>query len=399
MEHVNAFAQYSTHPFHNLNTLCGLPTSINAIKWDAIILHYSLFGIFDYKLDDSQREFIRNYTSCPKIAFFQDEYRHCRRRFDFINEMGIDAVCTMLEPEWHVATYQKHTNAKTIISAIPGYVCDDTVRLCQQYTKPFGSRSIDVGYRARPLDYYMGRGAQEKTQIADLFLEHAKDLPLTLDVKTGERDRIYGNHWYEFLGSCKSVLGVESGVSIFDITGEVEQIYQSAMKRNPGMTFEEFAPLVERFEDQIYYRTISPRHFESAASGATQILFEGRYSNLMQPYVHYQPLKKDFSNFDEVVALLQNPTHMQDLARNAYRDLIESGDCSYRGFLRKFDQALQNMGVAPTSPSKRQQALLNRLRREYAVLWKLAQLKSVRNWQFPGRSRVARIAKSLFGLT
>ena len=56
-----------------------------------------------------------------------------------------------------------------------------------------------------------------------------------------------------------------------------------------------------RWEDNVYYRTISPRHFEAAAFRICQVLFEGRYSGVLEPMVHYIPLKKDFSNIDEVI--------------------------------------------------------------------------------------------------
>ena len=52
---------------------------------------------------------------------------------------------------------------------------------------------------------------------------------------------------------------------------------------------------------KIPYRTISPRNFEAAAFRVCQILYEGHYSGVMEPMRHYIPLRKDFSNFDEVV--------------------------------------------------------------------------------------------------
>ena len=44
----------------------------------------------------------------------------------------------------------------------------------------------------------------------------------------------------------------------------------------------------------VYYLTMSPRVFEAAAVRSCQILFEGRYSGILEPMVHYIPLKKDF---------------------------------------------------------------------------------------------------------
>ncbi len=85
--------------------------------------------------------------------------------------------------------------------------------------------------------------------------------------------------------------------SIFDIDDTVRPQYERLTAEHPGISFDEaYAKLLHRFEDKIRYRTISPRHFEAAAFRVCQILFEGRYSEIMQPMIHYIPLKKDFSN-------------------------------------------------------------------------------------------------------
>ena len=62
-----------------------------------------------------------------------------------------------------------------------------------------------------------------------------------------------------------------------------------------------------RWDHNFSYRTISPRHFEAAAFRICQVLFEGEYSGVLRPMVHYIPLKKDFSNFDQVVGLIGDP--------------------------------------------------------------------------------------------
>ena len=77
-------------------------------------------------------------------------------------------------------------------------------------------------------------------------------------------------------------------------------------------------------EEEIPYRTISPRHLEAAAFRVCQILFEGRYAGLLEPMVHYIPLRKDFSNLDEVLDRFRDADLRAQIAENAYRDLIAS---------------------------------------------------------------------------
>jgi hypothetical protein len=84
---------------------------------------------------------------------------------------------------------------------------------------------------------------------------------------------------------------------------------------------------------------------------ACQILFEGRYSGVMQPGIHYIPLRKDFSNLDEVLRLFRDPRVRRELTENAHRDMIASGNYSYRRFIEGFDRDLIEAGLAPDPSS------------------------------------------------
>src|SRR6185295_10312129 len=139
--------------------------------------------------------------------------------------------------------------------------------------------------------------------------------------------------------------GVETGVSIFDTEDVVREECERILTANPTTTFDEILEQVlAPWENKIYYRTIGPRHFEAAAFRVCQILFEGEYSGILQPMVHYIPLKKDFSNFDNVIQLLSDRAIREELTENAYRDLIASGRYSYAKFIDVFDKELEEQG-------------------------------------------------------
>ena len=76
-------------------------------------------------------------------------------------------------------------------------------------------------------------------------------------------------------------------------------------------------------------------------------MFEGHYSGAMQPMVHYIPLRKDFSNFDEVIERMRDAELRRTLVENAHRDLIASGDWSYARFIAQVDGVLADAGLAP----------------------------------------------------
>lgn len=395
MQHVNAFERYSQFKIWKVNTELGFPKGLKNLQFQIVVLHYSLFGCWPFALNEQFLTYIEE-SKAYKIAFFQDEYRYWPPRIEFLNHCKVDCVYTLIEPAYFKETYQKHTRVPKLVYNLTGYVSNDLVKLAQTLSKPDKERTIDVSYRARQLPFYMGQGSQEKYSIALEFRKRAADLGLTLDVETAENKRIYGDKWYEFLANSCAVLGVEAGVSIFDIDNEVYPQYEQLIAENPNLSFEEvYQKLLYRYEDNIFYRTISPRHFEAAALRVTQILFEGQYSGLMHPMVHYIPLKKDFSNFDEVFRMFNDQALRGELTENAYRDLIASGKYSYQRFIESFDQELFGEGLQPKIAAAEVQNVTELLQKDRATRMMWAKIRSLRSRPFLGRKKVKLLAQPL----
>jgi hypothetical protein len=184
---------------------------------------------------------------------------------------------------------------------------------------------------------------------------------------------IYGPAWYDFMASCRATLGVEAGVSVFDLEDNVRAQCEKLINEKPDISFEELSELLlHEWEDNIFYRTISPRHFEAAAFHVAQILFEGRYSGAMEPMVHYIPLKKDFSNFDEVVKLLKDDALCKEITGNAYKELIASGKYSYASFIRGIDDILLKNGCSPGINTNAPEKVFSLFRRQSAFRYAMA---------------------------
>lgn len=396
LEHMDSLRRHSQFAVWNVNTELGFPPGLGGVQVQIIVLHYSLFGAWPYRLGAAFTEYLVRCRDSYKVAFFQDEHRYCQNRFAFLSQYRIDCVYTLLEPPWVKDVYQKYAQVPRVICNLTGYISADLIEMARQRGKREEERTIDVGYRARPLAYYMGRGAQEKTEIAERFLQHARELELCLDIKTGEEDRIYGDAWYEFLANCRGVIGVEAGVSVFDLEDQVRPACDRLLAENPGISFAEVEEkILAPWEDNIYYRTISPRHFEAAALRVCQILYEGRYSGILQPMVHYLPLKKDFSNFDQVMHLFQDPAVRRELTENSYRDLIASGRYDYRRFIEGFDAALGEAGFRPDLDKAVAQAVTKRLQKGDWRRQARAQIKAALHRPFPGKPLLKKLAQPL----
>lgn len=396
-EHVDAFQAHSGFPVWPVNTELGFPPGLQEFRFRVVVLHYSLFHPAGYSLDAGFLDYLHACRQSYTIAFFQDEYHYCQRRFRFLNDHQVDCVYTLLEPAQFPKVYGRFTNVPSLIYSLPGYVPRELEVRGRGNIKPAAERGIDVGYRGRKLPAYMGRGAQEKYDIAVEFQRRASGTGLRLDIEAEERQRIYGNKWFAFMENCRAVLGVESGVSIFDVEDEVRPHVERLVAENPGISFEELSErLLSPWEERIPYRTISPRHFEAAALRTSQILFEGEYSGLMQPMVHYIPLRKDYANFDDVVSMFNDAAFRQELADNAYRDLIASGSYTYEKFIAGFDQGLREAGFAPAAATLDRRPIDRALRQGNVRRQVRTRLRHARHREFPGRRLLRPLFKPFF---
>ncbi|MGA2755812.1 MAG: hypothetical protein ABSF58_00485 [Solirubrobacteraceae bacterium] len=353
-EHIHAFAAHSRFAIWELNADLGLPAGLNDVHPSVVFLHYSLYSPQGYNLSPALAEFVRSIDAL-KVAFFQDEFHYCRQRFDFVNDVGIDLVYTHVHPQDIPHVWGRYTPRVQARFNYPGYVDPQMLAAAARFSRPDAERDIDVGYRGRPLQPYMGSGAPEKVLVGERFRELAAATTLRVDINTQEDGRLYGAQWYRFLGRCHAMLGVESGTSYLDLEDEVLHDYNRRRAEGRPVTLEALqeGPL-GRWDHNFSYRTISPRNFEAAAFRICQVLFEGEYSGVLEPMVHYVPLKKDFSNFDEVVALIRDPRARTEIVERAHRDLIQSGSYSYERFVADVDRDLLALGLDPAvEPAQR----------------------------------------------
>lgn len=339
-DHIESFRLYSHHNVHILSFLRRLPENIDLDRFDAILLHYSIqLGYLGYHyLDQKSRLRIKNFRGL-KAAFIQDEYRSVEDVLDSLVLMNIDLLFTCL-PDYEVEKVYPRSrvpNLKTIHN-LTGYVSE---RLLHQSVQTVKHRPIDVGYRTRPMPFWLGELGYEKWQIAHKFMKYSAGSGLTTDISYDESDRIYGQKWIAFISSCKSVLGVESGASVFDFTGKIKERVENYLSEYPNADFFDVQKkFLKPFEGKIYLNQISPRCFESAALKTVMVLYEGNYSGILVPDRHYITLKKDFSNFSEVLSKLKDDRYLQEMADRTYAEVAKNPKFHYRSLVKMIDKAI-----------------------------------------------------------
>ena len=338
-DHCESFRKYSRHDYYYFNPVGkDKPQWLRLDDFDAVMIHYSISTISGFYLRPSWIDALRA-AKAHKIMFIQDEYRKVDEHVARMQLFGVDALFTCVPFAEVPKVYgQEKLPDTSIFCTLTGYVPEYLEKLQPDFDAP---RPIDVGYRSRTLGFWYGELGQEKARIASEFVRHAAGSGLACDISAREEDRIYGKAWVRFLQSCRCTLGTESGASVFDFSGEIETRVKDYLAAHPGAAYEETRELFFKNEDgKIRLNQISPRVFEAAACGSCLVMFEGEYSGLVKPDEHFIPLKKDFSNFEEVLAKIQDRRYIAAMARRAHQHLIVNREYSYQRFAEGFDRAL-----------------------------------------------------------
>lgn len=340
-DHLNAFGQHSRHRVQELSFLRELPAGLDLGQFDVLVIHYTIAigWLSAHYLSAASKQRVREFQGL-KALFIQDEYRAVKELHESLRLMQIDLLFTCVpEGEIEKVYPEEALPGLTKLNNLTGYVPQHLVELS---VAPIAMRPIDVGYRSRKFPYWLGELACEKWQIAERFGELAAGSGLVLDLSHNEGDRLYGPAWTRFIGSCKAVLGVESGASVFDFDGTLQKAVEDHVAAHPDATFEEVQrKFLAPFEGLVRYNQISPRSFEAAALRTVMVLFEGEYSGILQAGRHYVPLRKDFGNLPDVLALLRDASALQRIADTAYEEIACNDAYGYRAFIGRFDDAIE----------------------------------------------------------
>jgi hypothetical protein len=376
-DNVNSFSKYSKLNILSFNTRYGIPKELKKLKFSIIIIHYSLAAYLVLKKNHQQNALIEVYnyllsSISLKIAFFQDEMHNCQRRFKLINELKIEYIYSLLEEKYFQKVYKKNTKVKNIKSYLTGYVSDELIDKENAYYKTFDLRTLDIVCRARKLPLYFGKGAQEKSEIMETFIKIIKDKKLNfkIDMSSSENSRIYGDRWFKFLSNAKFMIGAMAGTSIFDISGKVEDIIEEHLRKNPNSNFEElYNNNLKYYENNINYRTISPRLFECAALRVCMILYRDSYQGIFIADRNYIALEKDFSNIDQVLNQMKDQQLVNNIIDNTYKDIILSNRWHFKLFFEDFDKFLINLNCNIRCTPEQKKNILIIINKPSLIVW------------------------------
>ncbi len=340
--HLYSFANYlkNAKNFY-LNVAFPIPNYIFHIDFDLLIFHTTFLSRLKWSFIP-YKEFIRDYKSLKKIKavkiiFPQDEFIRSNVICEFINDFEIDVVFTTSgKDEWDKIYPYVDKNRVKFHTVLTGYLDEHTVERVKKLLKNNEKRPIDIGYRVTKVPYSLGYHGYMKEEIAHIFKKHASDNGLKIDISTKEEDIFLGFDWYNFLLRCKYIIGIEGGSSLLDFDGSIRKKVEKYLEKHPEADFHEVKRnCLDNLDGGLKLFAISPRHLESCITKTCQILIEGEYNGILKAWLHYIPVKKDYSNIKEVINLIKEDSLRKEIVERAYKDIVESGKFTYKEFVKK----------------------------------------------------------------
>lgn len=339
--HVMDWSQAS-HNVLYYNSFFPPPQWLRHGQFDAVILHTTFlcmrwtttFYAWKWKL-----RWVAD-LGCPKLAMPQDEYDHSEVLDEWLYEWGVSVIFSNFDPSHHVRLYPLMHKKASFYKAFTGYIDEQAMSRWGEKQPSLKERSIDIVYRATRLPYWFGDHGQMKSQIADRVTERASGRGLKCDISTRPEDTIVGDQWEKFLASGRAIIGCESGSSVLDRRGEIKALIQAELQSNLALSYEQISQTLPKGWDGYKFFAIGPRHFEAVVTKTCQVLIEGHYDGVFEADRHYIPLKRDYSNLEEVLDKLKDIRLMSTLVNQAYADICLSGKYSYRALAALIDRAL-----------------------------------------------------------
>lgn len=341
-DYVQAFGDYSSHRIHYYDMDSG-PLDFDLEPFDCIVFNYCFWARCLSVSPDFRKRAAE--FSGQKIAILQDEYEYFLWHEKNLIDLGMDTIVTCVpEAHWRDVFRDDAFRSVTFINALTGYVPASLLDLPD--SKPLADRYWTLGYRSRPVPFTYGRLTQEKLLIGQRMKQLCAERRIPANIDVTEESRIYGPAWPEFIGNCRAVLGTESGSNVFDFDGSIKPAIEAFLKEHPDADFES---VHERFlkgrDDKIHMNQVSPRIFEAIAIRTGLVLFEGNYSGVVRPWEHFIPLKKDFSNVEEVFSALADLPGLEAMIQRAHDDVIASDRYHFRTFIGMLDAHIENSAM------------------------------------------------------
>jgi len=336
-EHLNSLSKFSESRVFFAHQSLKKPVTDLAL-FDIVIIHYSIRLPFDQVAEETARALEAFHGL--KVLFIQDEYDHTHRAWHWIKRLGIKLVFSSVpQPSMAKVYPPSEFPGVRFVSNLTGFA-PEALAAVPPYSPP-SQRPLKIGYRGRALPIRYGALGQDKIDVGRIVRAYCEAKGIAHDIDWEEKSRLYGDAWYAFIGSCRAVLGSESGSNVFDWDGTLNSKIAGFKHQHPRASDQDvYAGVIAPLEQPGLMNQVSPRVFEAIARRTPLILFDGDYSGVVLPGRHFIPLRRDGSNLDEIVAILRDDKAVDAMAERAYADVLASGRYGHVAFVQMVDEEI-----------------------------------------------------------
>jgi hypothetical protein len=343
--YLNTFFQNNYFDLSSFDCII-LTTSFLSSKWSS--------GSF--KRAKSRIKNLNHYNGLI-VALPQDEFINTALLDSYFESLTNLHVMTILpEHEWSKIYPRSIKKGHTFEQALTGYINHPPKKKQLDFFK----RAYEISYRAWATEPWLGKHSYKKYEIYKKFAKIQKP---SWNISTNQKDMLTGRSWDKLLQNSKFVIGTEQGASISDPKGILREQYLIYKVDNPNSdwikSYDDCNFAI--YENSIDLRGLSPRIFEAMQNNAALILLEGDYNGVLKSNKHYIPLKKDYSNLDEIVSNLDAETHKRII--ESYIEIFNNKELWYSHLA-----GLINSKVEKKS---------NILRKRYLFLYQIFKFKNV----------------------
>ena len=336
-------------------------------QYDLIVLHHSTNGDWMARIEAlapilADRRgllfsFVGNEVNLPGMPM--------AAKIDLFRRIGPDWVATQLLLE--AGEYLYRDVVRRAVVAIP-HALNPTA-----FQPSDAPRAIDIGVRTATYSAYLGD--VDRQRLIAAFETRRFDPPLAVDISTTERFDRAG--WAGFLNRCKGTIATEAGswyLQRDDRTIREIREWVLGKERKRGFVLRTDGPLQklavripqpvrrwirkrlkggplklevnvydnldvdevqERFfrhtpRAPVYSKCISSRHFDAVGTKTCQIMFRGRFNDILTADQHYLALDDDLANLDEVLRRFRDEGERRRIVDAAHQHVLAAHTYAHR---------------------------------------------------------------------
>lgn len=269
-------------------------------KYELIVFGYSI----NYTINRGQAKFLKKLIGTAKttVAFFiQNEFRDLKSKIELFEFLNGDILLTQLDLKIAHSLYPK--NIKKILSVPHGL---NTPDICSKIIHK--KRQYDFGV-CRNSDYPLYCGNIGRNIIIPKFLKEIKKNNF-LKSQINNFSISY-KKWHQLLLNSRTTIACESGSAFLQFNDQMRKKINKLNIFNQELILKKY---LNRSGNSFNGLSIPARVFEAAACGTTLILVEGKYLNMFNKK-NFIELKKDLSNLNSVIEMIEDKEFTESLAR------------------------------------------------------------------------------------